>query len=222
MGLTTVAAVRTHLGLDNTEDDFLGQVLPAVEAAWAKLTDRNILQATYTEYYSGRNTNTILLREYPVSPGVQVWLDNAAYWGTAPGAFGTGTALTEGVDFALVKDGRGALAECGRLYRIGGVWPCRWESRTGLLASRQTPGAGNVKVTYQAGLAATPSDVQLALWEVVAGVRSRRVEGFPASSGGYEEFSASLVMDATKLFLATQAQIVARYKRLTPRFEVLS
>lgn len=224
MALTSVAALKTHLGVSSTtEDAFLGQLLPAVESAFAKFTDRVLEKTTYTEYYSGRGTPVILLREYPVISVTSVHLDTGGYYGSVTDSFGAETLLVSGTDYALVKDGRAGSAETGRLLRIGNVWPVRYDVRPGLLSYATKPCPGCIKVVYLAGYNPIPLDVQLAIWQVCAQLRAGREYGRPYSAEHYEEYSYSLEAQAASAWkVGEPAQIIARYRRITPRHEVLS
>lgn len=222
--LTSLTALKTHLGITGTtEDAFLGQLLTAVEAVFENLIDRKPASAEYTEYYSGRNTPLLLLREYPVTEVSDVRVDENGYWGQGESAFAATTALTAGIDYALVQDGRGATAETGRLLRIGTVWPARFVSKVGLLSAAIKPGAGNIKVTYTAGYESIPADMALCLWQVCAQIRRRRKTGQLILAESFEDYSYQLGDLAREIFqTGSAAQIVARYKRVTPRFEVLT
>lgn len=232
MALTTLVALKLHMGIassDTSEDAFLTQLLAAVEASFKKLTDRDIEQTTYTDYYSGKWTPIILLNEYPVISLTGVWLDSEGFWGTRTGSFGASTQLTEGQDFSLVRDGRNAVKSTGRLYRIAGVWPGRGHYESGLLLPRRVPGAGNVKATFVAGYATIPADIQLAIWQACAALKSSRdTGGRLLIHEAFEEYEYKLQPDTLALIqaevsrLGTMPSIIARYKRITIRGEVYS
>lgn len=223
MSLTTVSQLKLHLGVTgSTQDAFLSQLLSGAEAAFKRLTDRDIEATDYVCYLSGRNTPILLLPEYPVISITGVWLDRDGYYGTPTGAFADATELTSGIDYALVRDGKAGVAETGRLFKIGGVWPGRWERRPGLLSSTVRPGAGNIKASYRAGYEVVPDDVQLCLWQVCAQLRSARALGAPYSSERYEEYAYQIATDAMSLMrVGSAAQTVARFKRIRPRHCVL-
>lgn len=228
MSLTTRSQLVTHLGLSSTaatrEADFLDQLLQAVEAAFKKLTDRDIESTTYTSYLCGNDSKILLLPEYPVTSITSVHLDSDGYWGTGADAFASSTALTSGTHFALVKDGRNNSAEVGRLYRIDGVWPARWVGKQGLLAAARHPGAGNIKVVYTAGYVNIPDDIQLCLWQTCARLRSERLLGRPLQSETLVgDYTYSTMMDdaLSHMRLGAAATVVATYKRIRHRQQVL-
>lgn len=224
MALTTLTALKTHLGVTGTSQDaFLTQLLTAVQACFLRLIDRQLEATNYTDYYSGNGTAVLRLREYPVIAVTSVHLDAGGFWGQAPDAFATVTGLVQGTDYALVLDNRDAGGGTGRLYRITGVWPGRWRSKAGLLTPVLAPGAGNIKVVYRAGYETIPADVALAIWQVCARLKADRAYGRPAEAESYEEYAIRFAVGAEKAWLmGTESQIVARYKRLTSRHEVLS
>lgn len=224
MSLTSLTALKTHLGITGTtEDAFLGQLLTAVEAVFTNLIDRKLESTEYVEYYGGRNTPVLLLREYPVTEVSDVRVDETGYWGQGASAFAATTALAAGIDYALVKDGRSGIAEVGRLLRIGTVWPARFVSKVGLLSAAVKPGAGNIKVSYTAGYEEIPADVKLCLHQVCAQIRRRRTTGQLILAESFEDYSYQLGDIAREIFqTGSPAQIVGRYKRVTPRFEVLT
>ena len=219
MPLTTGSALKLHLGIaesSTAQDAFLGQLLESAEAAFLRLIGRRIEADDYVDYYSGANTPVLLLREYPVLSVSSVRVDARGYWGTAADSFGATTALTAGVDYALVADGSGSGT--GRLFRINGVWPGQWRTRAGLLTPSLKPGAGNVKVSYRAGYEAVPPDVALALWQVCARLRAERATGRPVAEEAFEEYRVKFAADAERMMrTGSEAQVVARYRRITPK-----
>ncbi len=133
---------------------------------------RDLETTTYPQdYYDGNNQEFLPLRQRPVQPnGLTVWLDPGGFYGDAPGAFGSTTAvgqtnptlLTLGVDYALKRDQPDGSSKCGLLRKLGsGIvggamsWPWDWQMRKGTLTARLPPGwpggAGNIKVAYTAG-----------------------------------------------------------------------
>ena len=227
MPLTSVGKVKKHLGIsasDTSQDEFLAQLLSAVEYAFAHLTDRSLELQDYTCFLSGKGGKVLLLPEYPVVSITGVWLDEAGYWGQAPNAFGDATLLTQGVDYALVKDGRDGEAETGRLLKINGVWSGKWVSVAGLLTPQLRPGQGNVRVEYAAGFDPIPDDVQLCLWQTIAQLRAERTSGRPLQSENFEDFGyVNAFEDAKALMMRPGSiqQVVAKYRRIRKRHEVL-
>lgn len=228
MALTGLTATKLHLSIpssDTTQDAFLTQLLAAAEAAFLRLIDRQIEQATYTEYRSGKGHRTLMLNETPVSSITSVHYDPNGLWGQAPdGSFPSATLLTEGVDYALVKDGRNGLAETGRVMRIPGVWPGRLQWRAGLLSPQSMPSLGAIRVVYVAGYSSVPAEIPLAIWQTVAELMARRKNGLLKSSESFDGASLAFIQqEASQLLLlpGSRAQVVSRYRRITPRFDGL-
>lgn len=225
MPITTIGAVKTHIGIVGaTEDAFLAQLEPAVEAALIKLIDRQLASTVYTaDYYSGTGTPILNLREYPVTAVAAVYEDPEGFWGQSPNAFAADTLLTAGTDYVLVKDGRDGVAEGGRLFRLGTIWGPRWVSHRGLLTAALKRGAGNIKVSYTAGYAAIPEELALCVWQVCGLIRSTRKHAFPVTAESLGAYSYSLQAEALKwLQVGSVGAIVGKYKRIAPRFERLT
>lgn len=227
MALTTAAQVKQFLSITTaTEDSFFDIVLPAVEAEVKIFLDRDIESQSYVDYYGGNGTRVLCLNEYPVTSVTDVREDAQGYFGSVTNSFGTDTVLVSGEDYVLAKDGRNQLAEVGRLIRLNGVWPCRYEWKRGLLTAAVKPGIGNIKVTYTAGYAANaiPKDLQMGIWLLVAQIRLARKRGGMVYSGeSLAEYSYSLQqMAKEQLELGTAAQLLSRYRRIRSRHKVLT
>lgn len=227
--ITGVSEVKTFIGVtDTSETAFLDQLVASVDASIKKWIDRDIEQATYTDYYSGNNSKVLVLNEYPVANAAAVtgvYQDDFAYWGQAPNAFDpTLSVLVQGTNYAVVLDGRGGEASTARLFRLDGVWAGRWEFKRGLLTPGLKSGVGNIKVTYTAGYAAgaIPQDLQLAFWQICAQVRAARSLGRPMKSEGLGEYHYDLeeqIKDALRV--GTVEQVLSRYRRVRERYRPL-
>lgn len=227
--LITVTEVKNQLGIslaDVSEDTFLAQIVKAVDYEAKKYFDRQIEQATYTnEFYCGTNTKVLNLNEYPIlSPTAvtDVRIDSMGFWGQYSGGFSTETALVRGSDYSLVCDGYNGISDTGRLFKINGVWPARFESRRGQLAAAVKPGAGNIRVSYTAGYTVIPYDLRLALWQVCVEIRAKRKYGLMPASEGLGEYHYALMAREEIIRLGTADQGFARYRRLRERHKILS
>ena len=218
----TRSQCKTWIGIsasDASQDDFVDAALSAAEAAFENLTDRIFGSVSRTEYYDGCDRRVILLRECPVASVTEVRYDPVGGWGAVADSFGASTVLTEGVDWVLVKDGKGGTAATGKLMRVTGVWPGRNQYRAGLLVPQRMPSAGTIRVQYTGGQAA-PADVQGAVCQAVAMLKARRATGMLESSIGFDGASIGLMQQQAKdlmMVAGTLQQVVARYRRLTPR-----
>jgi hypothetical protein len=151
-----------------------------------------------------------------------VYEDSSAAWGSAPGAFAPTALLVYGTDFSLVLDGYNGAAETGRLFRIGGVWGQRWESKRGLLTAGVKRGAGNVKVTACLGYATIPPEILLAVWECCAQLRAARRRGrlpYSENLGSYNYILDPLINEY--LQLGSVQWLISKYRRISPRYERL-
>lgn len=146
-----------------------------------------------TEYYGGNGRRELFLRQRPVQSVSSVYEDSAAYYGEADGAFPATSLLTAGTDYCLKRDnGTGAVvSKSGILLRIGSAWPGASERESGMLASREIEGAGNIKVTYTAGFVVLPSQYALAVAQMVAEVRLVASSGGGMQSESLEDYSYS-------------------------------
>jgi hypothetical protein len=225
--LINLTEVKTFLKkslADTSEDALLKQIIGAVDAEAKKFFDRQIEQATYTDYYDGNNSRVLLLNEYPVTSVASVYEDTTAYWGSVTSSFGTTTLLTSGIDYALALDGRNGVAEAGRIFKLTGVWSGRWDYRRGNLGATIKPMPGSIKVTYTAGYAsgAIPQDIKLGLWQVCSQVRATIPKGYLLQSESLGEYSYALAaLAVTYLRMGTTEQLLSRYRRVRERFKPL-
>lgn len=218
MALTTLAKVKTFLKIadsDTSEDAFLTQMKDAVEAALKRLLKREIESASRTAYLCGNWTRTLRLPEYPVSAVTDVRIDPSGYYGQGPDSFGSETQLTAGVDYALRMDAPDGLSSrSGLLDRIGTVWTGDVERPPGRLSSQRVPGKGNVKVTYTAGYATIPDDLQAVVWQAVGQMRASTPAGAMLVSEGYDGYNYTLEQaDQALSRVGSVAQVIARYGR---------
>lgn len=143
---------------DSQEDARLGSLL-AVADSWVKsYCGRDFERRQYTEFYSGNNTQSLVLRHRPVKTVDEVRLDDDGYYGQN-GGFDATTVLAEGTDYSLRLDNDEAgWSESGVLHRTGTVWPYRDRARyAARLTPEVGPARGNVRVTYTAGYLVTAS-----------------------------------------------------------------
>lgn len=144
MAITTVAAWKARRGISATTwDAIVPNIIDAVQAEIERYCSRAFESATYTdEAYHGTGTDTLILRNWPVTAVSAVKI---------VASDGTTTTLDSG-------DYRADLSanDRGHLYRIrssdfgwgepsGACWP---------------EGRLNVKVTYTGGYATVPHDVE--------------------------------------------------------------
>lgn len=218
MALTDRASVKLHLNIPSSntnEDSRLDQFIVQVDKCLKNLLQRDIEQASYTEFYTGAGTKYLVLRQRPVVSIANLWVDPAGYFGESATPFQSNTLLTQGVDYALALD-EGSQSRSGLVVRIGTFWPeIDLLRRPGILAIEGGPAFGNIKVQYTAGYGTVPADLQLLANQIVAQVRnSAKRGGLPVASESLADYSYSLAQQATGAVLqaGTNQQIVSKYK----------
>lgn len=181
---------------------------------------RTFAQAAYTEFISGNDTNIIWLRNRPLTAtGLSVWQDDAGYFGQAAGSFDVVTSLlTIGVDYALVVDQPdGVTSRSGQLLRINTNWRKPQLHRGGNINPTLQAGSGNVKVSYTAGYATVPLDVQQACMLLCATVKQRTSLGEAFQAENRETYGYQLrpwIHAAFGALPADALAILARYRNL--------
>ena len=76
MALTTLADLKTYLGIsDSSEDALLNLLIADADAAILGYIGRTIEQATLTEYYSGDGPQMLVLKQRPVTAVTSVHVD---------------------------------------------------------------------------------------------------------------------------------------------------
>lgn len=210
LGLTTLSRLKLALGktvTDSSEDDTLLTLLDAAEAAVARYLNRNLLQATYTEYFDGMGRQTLVLSHRPVVSVTGVWVDPVGYYGQSAGGFGTATLLTQGQDYALMAPGTNEKNP-GTLRMLSALW-----DGTGL--SNWPQGQGNIKVTYVAGYTQVPADVSQAVAMLVGQMLAQSANGLPLQSSTLGEYSYTLLTGAPGQLMAGARQLLNAYREVS-------
>jgi len=213
VALTTLADLKTYLGItDSSEDDLLNLLIADADAAILGYLDRAIEQATLTEYYSGDGTTNLLLQQRPVTAITSVHVDSAAYAGQASGAVDSTTEWTAGEDFyaqSVVEN----ESNPGNIIAIKGPGTFTGDG------DRQTwgewpRGTGNIKVIYTAGYSTVPGDLAAACRILVAWMRSSRENGMPVKSEKLGSYSYTLLEDTGIPELSTIRGLCNRYRNM--------
>lgn len=133
--LTTLAMLKSYLSLDvTTHDTLLQNIITQVSYQIQVLCNRIFASASYTEYYSGKGNNFLLLRQYPVSAITSIYDDTDRLY--------SADTLISSDDYALEDAGDSGIVKFD-----------------GLILSR---GLNNIKVVYTAGYTTIPSDLEMA------------------------------------------------------------
>lgn len=224
MSVTTLDRVKLRLGIaaaDGTQDDLLGMLIGQIDAALSNVVDcvLDSPPVEATEYYDGTGHDLLQLRRWPVTEVSEVYLDDSAAYGQAPGSFASSTLLTNGVDYAVRWDSAGVCLS-GHLQRIGSVWTSReWYDDPSVLVPRKVPGAGNVKVKYKAGWTTIPADLELIAHRFVAAEYRSSDKGGPIQSeslaDGGGSYSYTIAANAAAFVSAVSSGgLLAAYMRM--------
>lgn len=175
--LTTLASVRTHLGMDvgfTADDTLLGTLITACSAWMRHQLDRDIAAATYTaETSSGNDGTTLIPRHYPITSVTSLAVDGDAI------------------------PARPSVTEDG--YVISGQLAIK------LVGYTFADGIDNVVITYTAGFSTIPEDIAQACNELVAWrYKERNRIGQVSTSVGGESvtFSTFAAPQSVNLVLA--------------------
>ena len=177
---------KLYLKLDDQADSsMLGYLLNAVSDMFNTATDRTLIAADLTEYYQGRGTDSIYLRNYPVNSTpatIEVYLD----------ADRTYDAPTQ-----IEAENLWIDSTMGRLVYLGATFPVVY----------------GVKVVYNAGYtrATVPYDLRLAALEALGVLWKRSQEGrFDTETLSRGDVSYTYLSDMP--YPVTQA--IARYRTI--------
>jgi len=203
MALTTLANVKTVLGITTTAEDAKLTIMVAAAIAAVKSYTNGIDfegPTTRTEYYQPED-KILTLRWKPVVSITSVYEDGNANWGDGSGAYASDTLLTAGDDYALMRDGSGVNGEVsrtGRIQRINALWlkrvtlPTYRGTNWNAMVRAVEPAYGAVKVVYVSGFSSVPSDVEMAVIAEIDSMRQRAGHGGQlAQSESLGEYSYS-------------------------------
>lgn len=172
MALTTVALVKSRLGIastDTSQDALLTTIVAEADDILKNYLGQNVEDATYTEYYMGNGRRALVLRQRPVRSITSIHLDSDGYYGFGTSPFSATELLVAATDYTLDYASAAEFSESGIVYRLGGVWPST-SADVGLMNDIPVKALGNIKVVYVAGYATVPSRYQawatkLACWK---------------------------------------------------------
>ena len=197
---TDIFEVKTILSIalgDNSEDIALNFYIEQASSWIDEYLNRpDISLKSRTEYYNGTGTQRLCLKSRPVytDPPIQVFLDEAAYYGSSSGSFGAGTELTYGSDFALILDEPNGTSRSGILVRLHDFWPKPAIRQVGYLSPFIAIGYGTIKVIYTGGYTVDtlPAMLRGAANLLVARMRYIFPLGMELSSESYEDRSIAM------------------------------
>lgn len=183
--LTTTSMAKTYLKilpLSDTSQDALVELLINASSTYLQAEcDRSFVAQSVTEKRHGRSSNLILLKEWPVNTITELRIDSAAIF-TDP------ATLIDPTAYQIADDGNSVL----------------------LLAQKFPKGYNNVRVIYNAGYAAIPSDLEHAcLWLCTWYYRMRESQDIGRKSRSKGDETTEMLQSAPQ----EVRDCIRRYKR---------
>lgn len=184
---TTVSEFKNHAGIPLTDtalDGLLEQLVPQATSVIDGFIKRHLFATDYTEYYCGKGTNKLILKQRPINTITSIHVRSDIFFGQGD-AVASGDLLTVGEDYAWE-------ANTGIIYRIGDVW--KDSSRPGdTLVLATEPGLGNIKVVYNAGYSEStlPKRVRYYANNLIVLMREAAKSGGVITSESLEYYSYS-------------------------------
>ncbi len=200
--LTTLANLKTHLGITDTAEDVrLTQWLDAVDqAVLSSLRRGPFVSTSHTEYHSGTDRHLLPLKYRPLTAVAGVWVDSAGFGGHGQDAFPDSSEWVIGREW-FPMDLEETESNGSLLAAIHGFWPC---------------GQKNIKVVYTAGYTTVPADLELAVHELVTAVRMGAEKGGIIGEETIGRYSYKLIngQAGTGDALVTARSILAKYREV--------
>ena len=191
---SSLSQVKTQGGIDQgdtSKDDQIQILLDGLSNVIEQELHRTIPATSYTEFYSGDNSQVLLLRQRPVISVTRVNIDNGGEFGQGVNAFDPTQDLVAGVDYAIMA-GQNGIGSNGMLKRINGSWPRRQSYVAGQVSPQYGAGTGNILVMYTAGYSPIPAAITYAVNALVLSKLATAAIGGAAQSMSYEDASVSL------------------------------
>lgn len=224
MALTTLSKIKQLLNIpfDSTDKDiWLDSLRTAAESTIKTYCKRDLEYGSYTEFYDGNNTRSLILRQRPVVSVTNVWEDHRGYSGQNPDVdFDSTNLLEQGIDWMLDLDKGGIVSHSGILIRLGTYWSevprTYWRNK---LVQEKVPSYGSIKVQYTAGYQTIPMDLQYAVCYLVSYMRRTIGMGGTMLSEKIGDYSYELFMGNWRgdkpPEIATVKQLLARYREVS-------
>jgi hypothetical protein len=174
VAIVTAAQWKAYKGIvATTWDAQLAVIIPAAEALVEYYCNRIFYSATYTEYHDGDGSDTLVLRNGPVTSITSVKLVDPSGSVTVIYTYDASSYIIQGRTNKLVLnntyDARWAVEDVGGLTwdstRMG-RYPC-WPR-----------GFQNVQVVYVGGYSVMPTDLQLAMYQYIDMVLASATQNF--------------------------------------------
>jgi uncharacterized phiE125 gp8 family phage protein len=186
--LTSIATAKAHLNIgtnDSSQNARLELLINSASQRLESMTNRKLLERTHTEYRSGKKSNSIILKEWPVSSITELCQDSESVF--AP------STVMDPASYAIDNDKNSIL----------------------LLKTVFFSGIRNIKVTYVAGYNSTDhagnlSELELAcLWMVEWFYRHRERQDMGRTQKSKGDESVGILAEMPTMI----KEIVMDYKR---------
>lgn len=192
--LTTLDNCKSWLKLSDaqmTDDLLLARLISASSTLIQSWLNRQIVAQNYIEVLDGQGNNQIVFANYPVSNVTSLLIDDLP--------------IPVSIDGGVLQTGYGFDAE--RLWVIGYQF-----HRNSGYANDFSRGRGNVTVSYTAGYATVPFDIEQACIELVA-VKYRMRDRIGQKSIGMGGESTSFDTSDIPAYIQT---LLMQYRKLVP------
>ncbi len=147
--LTTLESLRQYLGLDDSDtqnDDLMFEIIKRVSKGVNNRLNRTLESTSYIEYYQGDGTNRLLVRQYPIISIASIYDDVDRQW--------PASTLKDPTSIVIANQTPGLIQLKGDIF-INSAWWSYYNLE-------------NLKVTYVAGYATIPDDVEGAVNKLCA------------------------------------------------------
>jgi len=194
--LTTLANVKQYLGITTATDDaMLDRMITATSNYIESYINRQFKSRSYTDVSDGNNGDVCAFQNYPVTAVSSVQI-SSGYFGASYGNYNGGGVIT----IQPSVDG----------FSQGYVFDTKFLK---LLGYRFARGRNNVHVTYTAGYATIPPEIEQACIELISlrYKEKNRIGEKSKSAGGQETVSYNIAT-----FPESVKTILNNYKKVIP------
>ncbi len=163
---TYLRATDSNPSVLSTDEKLYEFLINAISDKIKKICDRDLEAATYTEYYDGKGTNYLLLKQWPISQVSSIYSRSVG---------SGGETLIDSSYYDINYDN-------GEIYYVGNF-------STGLFSQ----GSRNYKVSYTAGYTDIPDDLKLICVKAVVNEfnKSKKDGNFKAEKLGDYSYTVS-------------------------------
>lgn len=141
--ITSLASLRRYLQVDSTDvsdDHTFNELVMQVSKFIEGYCERSFISQSYTEYYNGNGSSELVLNHYPVTAITSCYDDTDRAWGADTAIPTTDLQISDRVPGLIIYDG-GTFFDTMNLFKYA---------------------VENIKITYTAGYAVIPQDLEMA------------------------------------------------------------